>query len=572
MRAALGVLAALAASVDAKDGVRQIHLALTQDEASMSVQWVANATSAAAPPTVRYGLAADALTMIAHGDAKVFTVDAGRTWYTHVAVMRGLSPDTRYFYAVADAAGTSDVRHFVNARKRAAGDPYKHIIVGDLGAAFAFSVCTACSGKSLVCDKATCAGNTSVGLVSETDADMLLHVGDFAYNLNTDGGAVGDRFFENMEQVSAYLPYMVSVGNHENDAGALAHFAERYRAMPVNSVPPSFNTTNGATPNNLYFSWDKNLVHYISISTEVWFLSYTGVTKAGMLQWLEEDLKAATAPAQRALVPWIVVEGHRSMYCTSNDGDCSKETWELRNDLEELLYRYGVDLFVNGHEHDYERTYPLAFGYHEAGYVNPNATVYVVNGGAGNQEIHDPFTKDPPSWSAFRANTFSYSRVLIHNATHLQWQQVQTDPYDGFPMSEYGEVIDDWWVVQHRHAPFKPEHAPKLKTAKRCSESAATKCTSYDHWEPLLGLDDGSGRSLVERIRAYRAAHGDAAWRAKLDGLLSSVHGRMWEDVRDNGYSDNAWAKDKPREEVPMSKRGGVRPSRTGFQWINSDQ
>jgi hypothetical protein len=35
--------------------------------------------------------------------------------------------------------------------------------------------------------------------------------------------------------VAAYYPYMVSIGNHENSAGSLAHYTERFRNMPSNS-------------------------------------------------------------------------------------------------------------------------------------------------------------------------------------------------------------------------------------------------------------------------------------------------------------------------------------------------
>jgi hypothetical protein len=53
------------------------------------------------------------------------------------------------------------------------------------------------------------------GLISEVEgADMMLHVGDFAYDLDSGGGTVGDQFMQNIEQIAAYVPYMVSVGNH----------------------------------------------------------------------------------------------------------------------------------------------------------------------------------------------------------------------------------------------------------------------------------------------------------------------------------------------------------------------
>ena len=88
-----------------------------------------------------------------------------------------------------------------------------------------------CTAASAVCDAATCAaagGNTSAGLISEVaGADMMLHVGDFAYDFDSDGGAVGDQFMRNIEQVAARVPYMVSHGNHEDSAADLAHYVER---------------------------------------------------------------------------------------------------------------------------------------------------------------------------------------------------------------------------------------------------------------------------------------------------------------------------------------------------------
>ena len=57
----------------------------------------------------------------------------------------------------------------------------------------------------------------------------------------------------------------------------------------------------------------------------------------------------------------------------------------------------------------------------------------------------------PPRSSASWSNLAGYSVMTVANATHLRWQQMQTDPKR---MSEYGAVIDDVWLVQHHHGPF----------------------------------------------------------------------------------------------------------------------
>jgi hypothetical protein len=101
---------------------------------------------------------------------------------------------------------------------------------------------------------------------------------------------------------------------------------------------------------------------------------------------------------------------------------------------------------------------------------------------AGSSELHEPFTHEQPEWSSCCSNTFGYSRMHIHNHTHLRWQQVQTDP-TLFGPALYGRVIDDVWIVQHNHGPFDLHNPP----SGRCSDvDGCVDGISYDHWLPLL--------------------------------------------------------------------------------------
>lgn len=45
--------------------------------------------------------------------------------------------------------------------------------------------------------------------------DVILHVGDFAYDMHNQDAKVGDQFMRQLQPVAAYLPYMVCPGNHE---------------------------------------------------------------------------------------------------------------------------------------------------------------------------------------------------------------------------------------------------------------------------------------------------------------------------------------------------------------------
>ena len=100
------------------------------------------------------------------------------------------------------------------------------------------------------------------------------------------------------------------------------------------------------------------LVHFVTISSEIPF-DFPDLLGA-QWNWLNADL--AQANANRSEAPWIVVHAHRSIYC-SCDGDCDGAATTFRAGIElengtyvygteQLLYEHGVDLFINGHEHN----------------------------------------------------------------------------------------------------------------------------------------------------------------------------------------------------------------------------
>lgn len=95
------------------------------------------------------------------------------------------------------------------------------------------------------------------------------------------------------------------------------------------------------------------------------------------------------------------------LYC-SCDSDCDSNAQKLRAGvlqsngkylygLEQLLYQYGVDLWLNGHEHNYERMYDIEpkeiytylSGSTTRSTKNPPGTIYIVTGDGGNYENHE---------------------------------------------------------------------------------------------------------------------------------------------------------------------------------------
>jgi hypothetical protein len=88
--------------------------------------------------------------------------------------------------------------------------------------------------------------------------------------------------------------------------------------------------------------------------------------------------------------------------------------------VEPLMQQHGVDLYLTGHEHNYERLWPVLNGSITKSYAGPGKPVHVVTG-AGGAYSHDTFGPAGP-WDAFRSNEWSYSDVLV-NRTHLWFRQ-----------------------------------------------------------------------------------------------------------------------------------------------------
>lgn len=47
------------------------------------------------------------------------------------------------------------------------------------------------------------------------EVDVIFHVGDIAYNLDSYDGEVGDEFLRMIQPIASSIPYMTVVGNHE---------------------------------------------------------------------------------------------------------------------------------------------------------------------------------------------------------------------------------------------------------------------------------------------------------------------------------------------------------------------
>ena len=65
----------------------------------------------------------------------------------------------------------------------------------------------------------------------QTDkVDLIMHVGDLAYNLYEENGTATDKWMNLVEPFAASFPYMTIPGNHENYFN-FTHYTSRYNSV-----------------------------------------------------------------------------------------------------------------------------------------------------------------------------------------------------------------------------------------------------------------------------------------------------------------------------------------------------
>lgn len=357
----------------------QVHLSLTGDMSEMRVVWVT--LNATATSTVQYDRASanPSWTYSVTGTTRTYTF-GGWLGVIHVATMTRLSPATAYSYRVGDASGGwSDVYNFTTLPTNVgtAARPLVMLSIGDM----AYDV----NSDETVA--------TMTSLVAAGAVDVMIHSGDISY---ADGEQPHwDMFWRKVQGIAGRIPYMTVAGNHELWANFIAY--------QTRVSMPNENATA-----NMYYSIDIGSVHVWMGNTE------TDIDTADMDATQVAAMAADLAAVNRSVTPWVLVTGHRPLYCTnSKSSDCKLFADILRFQAESTFRDAGVDLVINAHMHSYERTWPVYAGTPLArDYSSPAAPVYIVNGAGGNREGNEQPHGDA-AWSAWSTSAIGYGLLTV---------------------------------------------------------------------------------------------------------------------------------------------------------------
>jgi hypothetical protein len=377
----------------------QIHLQITDSPTEMVVVW---ATEQRGDAVVEWSSESGSNSVT--GDSYCYNHDKA----FHMVVISGLTLGEEVTYRVGDGNVWSDEFTFTPFNPDA--DHFEWISIADHGL----------SSEAL---------DVTAAIIADSDAQLVTISGDIAY---ADGNQnVWDEWFVTQQESMASIPWITAVGNHENEPAA-GFEAYEHR----------FDSDQVIESETFWFSRNIPGVHLVFMSTEHEF-----TPGSAQFNWLQSDLQAANTPGARDERPFIIVIGHKPMY-SSNDYHGSEV--ELRDALESLYVENGVNLVIAGHDHFYERTWPVngekvsdkgngdVFGQgHE-----PIHLVIGIGGRSAYEELEEP----QPEWSAYRENSsYGWTRLVYDdNTRQLEFTHHRIDGTigDSFTLQESSIITE----------------------------------------------------------------------------------------------------------------------------------
>ncbi|WP_258525902.1 metallophosphoesterase family protein [Paenibacillus sp. YN15] len=284
---------------------------------------------------------------------EIRTGEQGKPEGVYRAEATGLTPNTRYWYRLGDGAADvwSELASFVTGPEGGADAEVSFLHVAD-------------SQGETEADFRLWSRTLNKAMEKYPQASFIVHTGDLTEN--PDDPAAWRYFFDTARSVLSRVPLMPVTGNHDEVDNDALEYRSRF-FLPENGI--------AAKDKGPSYSFDYGPVHIVVLNTE------SDLNK--QRDWLKKDLAASDKP-------WRIAAIHRGAYGGNMYGKL--EDWV------KVFDEYQVDLVLQGHNHEYSRSYPLRGGKITGNGDDPvrerAGTVYVTPNTAGpkfNEKKEDLF-------------------------------------------------------------------------------------------------------------------------------------------------------------------------------------
>jgi predicted phosphodiesterase len=260
--------------------------------------------------------------------------------------------------------------------------------------------------------------------------ELYLGLGDYSYESSIDCwtnivNSVGEAF-------------KIALGNHDTQGQLLKAYMDKFKLEKQ------------------YYSFDYRNAHFIALSTQ---LDKYGEME--QLKFLKSDLLLTKANKN---IDWTIVFFHIPFYSSDES-----YTTNMRRTYHPVFDEFGVDLVLQGHSHNYQRSYPLIYNdvthsepivsdKEQFRYGDPDGPIFVIVGTGGESVKH-------LSNRYFLAKTYEgYGCINVEisgKSMNVEYYSDTNNPIDKFsvtknqPSSNIADLKSDLERVDYYKSPNK---------------------------------------------------------------------------------------------------------------------
>ncbi|MHA4806548.1 purple acid phosphatase family protein [Flavitalea flava] len=339
---------------------------------SMIIRW---RTSILNRGVVRYGLSPQNLDK---------TVSDNTLATEHILNLEGLQPETKYYYLIGtlkDTLQEGPDNYFMTLPLTGSEGLYRIAAFGDCG-------------NNSVNQRAV--RDQVIHYLGNNYMNSWILLGDNAYGTGIDGEYQSGFFNIYKDNLLKKYPLYPAPGNHDYKdrdlTGGVSQKTHEVAYYHNFSMPTKGEAGGTPSHNPSFYSFDLGNIHFLSLDSygieEDQYRLYD--TLGPQVQWVKKDLDANQNKG------WIVAYWHHPPYTGgSHNSDSVDELEAIRKNFIRILERYGVDLVLCGHSHDYERSKLMKGHYGMQASFNPGSNLVSNSSGFYDGSANScPYIKD----------------------------------------------------------------------------------------------------------------------------------------------------------------------------------
>ena len=270
--------------------------------------------------------------------------------------------------------------------------------------------------------------SNTVRNILDKDAELVLGLGDYSYE------PTADCWLKMVDPIDEKMK--IVFGNHDI-----------VNPVILDQISKQFNLTDQ------YYSFNYEKIHFTILSSVIPY-----EVGSDQYSFVNDDLYNASTDLS---IDWIVVSIHHPFYISPTD-KISHVQNALRENYHPMFENYGVDLVLQGHVHNYHRSYPLKYNnlepsepivtnFEKNNYVEPQGQIFVTVG-TGGQSIF-PFTEISP----YMVNNYEG-----YGFSNFEVKRGETNSMTGTFYANNGTIQDQFTITKYpRGVSYK--YLPSLK-------------------------------------------------------------------------------------------------------------